>query len=46
MASVAREGTPVEPYDARQDITSLIVHPTRPAGGVVDLPHTFDIERS
>jgi ABC-type polysaccharide/polyol phosphate transport system ATPase subunit len=45
MASVAREGDLVEPYDVRQDISSLTVHPTRPAGGAVDLPHDFEIER-
>ena len=44
MASVAREGERVDAYDARQDISSLLVHPTRPAGGAVDLPHTFEIE--
>jgi hypothetical protein len=28
----------------RQDIASIIVHATRPAGGTVDLPHQFEIE--
>ena len=45
MASVARGGDRVEPYDARQDISSLSIRPTRPAGGAVDLPHAFEIER-
>jgi ABC-type polysaccharide/polyol phosphate transport system ATPase subunit len=44
MASVARPGTTVEPYDVRQDISSLLVRPTRPAGGAVDLPHSFEFE--
>ena len=43
MASVARPGAQVDPYDARQDVASMIVYATRSAGGAVDLPHTFEI---
>jgi ABC-type polysaccharide/polyol phosphate transport system ATPase subunit len=43
LASVAREGAQVDAYDARQDISSIIVHASRPAGGAADLPHTFQI---
>jgi ABC-type polysaccharide/polyol phosphate transport system ATPase subunit len=42
-ASVAREAGQVEPYDTRLEISSLIVHGRRPGGGLVDLPHTFEI---
>jgi ABC-type polysaccharide/polyol phosphate transport system ATPase subunit len=45
LASVAREGASVDAYDARQDISSLIVHAARSGGGAVDLPHTFEIDR-
>jgi hypothetical protein len=45
MGSVAREGAQVDPYDARQDISSIIVHATRTGGGAVDFPHAFEIER-
>jgi ABC-type polysaccharide/polyol phosphate transport system ATPase subunit len=42
-ASVAREGVEIEAYDARLEISSLIVHAQRPGGGAVDLPHSFEI---
>ena len=45
FASVARPGLKVDPWDARQDISSIVVHATRPAGGTVDLPHRFRITR-
>jgi ABC-type polysaccharide/polyol phosphate transport system ATPase subunit len=44
MASVARDGAQVDAYDARQDISSLIVHASLSGGGAVDLPHTFEID--
>jgi hypothetical protein len=31
--------------DLREDIASLIVHGTRHSGGVVEIPHTLDLER-
>jgi ABC-type polysaccharide/polyol phosphate transport system ATPase subunit len=46
MASVARPGMHVEPWDARQDISSIIVHATIAGGGAVDLPHTFRIKHA
>jgi len=46
MASVAREGARVDPYDVRQDVASIIIHPGRPGGGAVDLPHAFEIDRA
>src|SRR5204862_5139472 len=39
LASVARAGMQVQPYDARQDIASIVVYSTTAAGGAVDLPH-------
>jgi ABC-2 type transport system ATP-binding protein len=46
MASVAREGEQVDAYDARQEISSLIVYALQSGGGAVDLPHRFEIERA
>jgi ABC-type polysaccharide/polyol phosphate transport system ATPase subunit len=46
MASVARDGAQVDAYDARQDISSIIVHANRSGGGAVDLPHSFEISTS
>ena len=45
MASIARAGARVDAYDARQDISSIIVHASHSGGGAVDLPHNFEIER-
>jgi ABC-type polysaccharide/polyol phosphate transport system ATPase subunit len=44
-ASVNRVGPGADSYDTREDIASIIVHATRPGGGVVDLPSTFQIDR-
>jgi ABC-type polysaccharide/polyol phosphate transport system ATPase subunit len=46
LASVARDGPQVDPYDARQDISSVMVYAERTGGGAADLPHTFGIERA
>jgi hypothetical protein len=46
FASVARDGGQVDAYDARQDISSVVVHASKSGGGAVDLPHTFEIKRS
>jgi ABC-type multidrug transport system ATPase subunit len=45
LGSVAREGASVDAYDARQDISSVVVHATHSGGGEVDLPHSFAITR-
>jgi ABC-type polysaccharide/polyol phosphate transport system ATPase subunit len=42
-ASVAPDEADPEAYDTRLEISSLIVHGRRPGGGMVDLPHTFEI---
>jgi ABC-type polysaccharide/polyol phosphate transport system ATPase subunit len=44
-ASVNRSGNDVHIFDKREDISSIIVHSSRSGGGVVDLPHTFSIDR-
>jgi ABC-type polysaccharide/polyol phosphate transport system ATPase subunit len=41
--SVARGGG-VDVIDVREDLASVYVHGTRVTGGLVDLPHTFDID--
>jgi ABC-type polysaccharide/polyol phosphate transport system ATPase subunit len=32
--------------DVREDLVSLLVHATRMSGGIVDLPHSIEVERS
>ena len=43
-ASVARDGTGADTYDTREGISSVIVYASKPGGGLVDLPHSFQIE--
>ncbi len=43
--SVARAGG-ADVLDVREDLASLYVHGTRVTGGLVDLPHTFTLERA
>ena len=43
---VARQEALGQPVDRREDLASLIVHGTYRSGGVVDLPHELEIERS
>ncbi|MGI8864567.1 MAG: ABC transporter ATP-binding protein [Solirubrobacteraceae bacterium] len=42
--SVNRNGPGADSYDTREEISSIIVHASLPGGGVVDLPHTVEIE--
>jgi ABC-2 type transport system ATP-binding protein len=44
--SVARRGSGDDVLDYREKIASVIVSGTRPAGGLVDLPHELTLERS
>ncbi len=44
FATVARAGTGADVFDAHIS-SSLIVIPSRPGGGLTDLPHSFEIER-
>jgi ABC-type polysaccharide/polyol phosphate transport system ATPase subunit len=43
--SVARTGG-ADVLDVREDLASVYVHGTRVTGGLVDLPHSFEIERA
>jgi ABC-type polysaccharide/polyol phosphate transport system ATPase subunit len=45
VASVTADGPAAEIYDKRDDLSSLIVYASETAGGIVDLPHTFEVER-
>ena len=42
---VTRWGTGADVLDLREDLATLLVHGTRQSGGVVDIPHSFDVER-
>jgi ABC-type polysaccharide/polyol phosphate transport system ATPase subunit len=42
--SVARHGTGADALDLREDIASLLIHGGPFTGGVVNLPHTFDVQ--
>ena len=44
--SANRNGPGADTFDTREHIASLIVHATHTGGGSVDLPSTFEIERS
>jgi ABC-type polysaccharide/polyol phosphate transport system ATPase subunit len=41
--SVARHGTGADALDLREDLASLLIHGGPFTGGVVNLPHTFEI---
>jgi len=43
--AVAREGGGADVLDLREDLASLMVHGSRFSGGVVDIPHTLELER-
>jgi hypothetical protein len=43
--SVAHHGTGAHALDLREDIASVLVHGGRFTGGVVNLPHSFEISR-
>jgi ABC-type polysaccharide/polyol phosphate transport system ATPase subunit len=45
VTSVGRGEAVIEPYDVRENITSIFVHATGSGGGVADLPHTVSITR-
>ncbi|HEX6389092.1 MAG TPA: ABC transporter ATP-binding protein [Solirubrobacteraceae bacterium] len=44
--SVARAGLGADALDLREDLAGLYVHGAGASGGIVDLPHTFTLERS
>ena len=41
--SVARHGTGADALDLREDIATLLIHGGLFTGGIVNLPHRFDI---
>ena len=43
-ASIIRDGPGADIYEKVEDVSSVIVHATKAGGGVVDLPHSFEIE--
>jgi hypothetical protein len=44
--SVARAGGGADALDMREDLVSLLVHSTRTTGGIVDIPHHVEVQRS
>jgi ABC-type polysaccharide/polyol phosphate transport system ATPase subunit len=43
--SLARPGGGADTLDIREDMASFILHSTRASGGVIDPPHTIELER-
>ena len=43
--SLARAGAGLDALDTREDLAFVTVHGTGNNGGLVDLPHEFEIER-
>jgi ABC-type polysaccharide/polyol phosphate transport system ATPase subunit len=43
--TVARRGGGADVLDLREDLASLIVHGTRASGGIVEIPHSLELER-
>jgi ABC-type polysaccharide/polyol phosphate transport system ATPase subunit len=44
--TVARQGGGADVLDLREDLASLIIHGTRHSGGVVEIPHSLELERT
>jgi len=44
--SVARAGGGADLVDLREDLADLVVHATRVTGGIIEVPHTYTLERS
>jgi hypothetical protein len=42
--SVARAGSGASMLDLREDLASVILHATRVTGGMIDPPHSFEVE--
>ena len=43
--TVARAGNGADLVDQREDLASVIVHGSRHSGGVIEIPHTLQLER-
>lgn len=44
--SIARPGSGADAIDLRADVAQIVVHGWFPTGGVTNLPHSFEVERS
>jgi ABC-type polysaccharide/polyol phosphate transport system ATPase subunit len=44
--SIARAGSGADALDLREDMRQIYVHAVRATGGVVDLPHTVELDRA
>jgi ABC-type polysaccharide/polyol phosphate transport system ATPase subunit len=44
--AVAQHGSGANALDMREDLTSLLVHTTRPSGSIAQIPHTMSVERT
>jgi hypothetical protein len=44
--SIARDGTGADAIDLREDIATLVVHGWHFTGGVANLPHGFEVDRT
>jgi len=44
--TVARRGSGADVLDLREDLATVVVHGTRHSGGVVEIPHELELERS
>jgi hypothetical protein len=43
--TVARAGSGADALDLREDLASVMVHGSRPSDGIVDIPHSLEVER-
>ena len=44
--TVARAGSGADALDLREDLASVMIHGTKQSGGVVEIPHTLELERA
>ncbi|WP_445148466.1 ABC transporter ATP-binding protein [Baekduia sp. Peel2402] len=44
--SIARAGSGADAIDIREDLTSVHIHATQHTGGLVDMPHTIEVEEA
>jgi ABC-type polysaccharide/polyol phosphate transport system ATPase subunit len=42
--SIARAGSGANAIDVREDLTSVYIHATRQTGGLIDIPHTIEVD--
>ena len=44
--TVARAGSGADALDLREDLASVMIHGTKQSGGIVEIPHTLELERA